>query len=967
MQAGKVTMEEQNRVNRMFQKVIKIIRTTVKSDVPDQFFSKSEELDILGKTVLGTLGLEESKTGQQTLSEIVFKGPTNVISGAKDIVLDQLHTRNVPALLMYKDGELWSLLKRVFSWLRKERQKNEFIVKQLLNSITLQLKTLQNGSASTNDADEEDIGDVIVSQLLNIGFVEMLCSLISRNISAQPAISCLCYLLQFSGAQKQMLQVCMSNEEPIFEWVWDQINTAVSGYIQFNMARNVMLSAARPIIDIDTATPHMRLAVQFIGRLSNKTSKIQDYLRNQHNKIVSHNFLSVLLTLLRTIPKHDLIEASSNCQIRMKQHNKMIVDTLVALGDMLSTNTTAKEYAIEMGIIESTDRLLVDISSLDSSGDENPGDENPGDENPGEENNIKPGLSTVSVEDVLRIRINCYDVLVTLLEYDQKLLDVGEKISDVMSVNDLKLSVVNQLKILNQKSSPELRELSSMAAFKGYNVLKKIEGMEGFSAKDKSVPDIDKTIAEDVTIKSVEVMWRNSLEKLYFPIQNGHEDLIRRKVKDQMLWGLSRKTLTDKNVDFLGWSEEIIKDMKNMYNLKQIPIVKELVGLEFLWDWLVLLLAIVIQLWLLVDLEDFGMRTSGDKTCGEGSLTNMIEIKNFPADNNSTNVCVSKVFSKAHDILGAVHLASTILLAATYATTNWHRFDHPTFNWRAFIWGQSSEQANAHKNTKHRMKIDITSFYNVWLLIMISCSALGILFHGQLYCVHLMHIVAMFDLLTRVIRGATANRDQLLVIIPFAVFIIYIYSMIYFTFARSMFDNDKMEYCNTLAQCFSTAIRYSMRNSNGGHNYSWTDKKAFTDMWIRIAIDVSFWLIYSIIGIKVVTALVIDGFTSQKKLRKTSLEDMSGVCSICGLTKDEVSGKGIDWDTHKQEHNLWSYVNLFYYLKNNKRSSKLSAIEDEVLEKFERGEISFLPRKTSLSWKRVIKEREDMREKERIF
>ena len=42
-------------------------------------------------------------------------------------------------------------------------------------------------------------------------------------------------------------------------------------------------------------------------------------------------------------------------------------------------------------------------------------------------------------------------------------------------------------------------------------------------------------------------------------------------------------------------------------------------------------------------------------------------------------------------------------------------------------------------------------------------SSLSFSFHGQLYCVHLMHIVAMFDLLTRVIRGATANRDQLLV------------------------------------------------------------------------------------------------------------------------------------------------------------------------------------------------------------
>ena len=37
-----------------------------------------------------------------------------------------------------------------FSWLRKDRQKNEFIVKQLLNSITLQLEHLHTSSASTN-------------------------------------------------------------------------------------------------------------------------------------------------------------------------------------------------------------------------------------------------------------------------------------------------------------------------------------------------------------------------------------------------------------------------------------------------------------------------------------------------------------------------------------------------------------------------------------------------------------------------------------------------------------------------------------------------------------------------------------------------------------------------------------------------------------------------------------------------
>ncbi|KAL5265499.1 hypothetical protein ACHWQZ_G006275 [Mnemiopsis leidyi] len=766
-----LTMEEQNRVNTMFQQVVKIIRKAVKSDVPDRFFTKSDELEILGKTILGVLGVEDSPQDQQTLVEVVYSAPTNAVYGAKDLVLDTIQASKSSSLLTYQDDELWRLVERICTWLRGERVLNVFIVKQLLNSITLQLEKLRA---------IQDVGQEVVYRLLNAGFVETLCSLISRNSAAQPALTCLSCLLQFHGAQKQMLQVCKSNEEPIFEWVWDQIDTAVSGYIQFNMARNVMLSAARPIIDIDTATPHMRLSVQFLGRLSNKTSKLQDYLRSQDNKVVSHNFLTALLNLLKTIPEHDLIGASSNCKKRMRQHNKMIVDTLTSLVDMLSTNTRAKEYAIEMGIIESIDRLLQDIQTLETS-------------NSGSTEYHKTGLVSVTVEEILRIRINCYDVLITLLEYDQNLLDVGEKI------------------------------------------------------------------------------------------------------------------------------------------------------------------------WLLVDLRDYGMSDNMEK-CGEGNLTSMVEIPNFPGGTENKSVCISRIFSSAHDILGGIHLLSTILLAATYAITNFHRFDHPSFNWRAFIFGKSSEQAYAHKPTISRMKISYTSFYNFWLLVMIVCSALGIQYNGQLYCVHLMHIVAMFDLLTRVIKGATANRDQLLVIIPFAVFIIYIYSMIFFTFTREMFLNSNMEYCDSLAECFSTAIRYSMRNSNGGHNYSWTNRRTFTDMWIRIAMDASFWLFYSIIGLKVVTALVLDGFTSQKKLRETSLEDMSSVCTVCGITKDEFAGKGIDWDTHiKQEHNLWSYISLFYYLTTNKR--KLSAIEDEVLQKFRNKDITFLPRKTSLSWRSAVKQREEMRKK----
>lgn len=45
-----------------------------------------------------------------------------------------------------------------------------------------------------------------------------------------------------------------------------------------------------------------------------------------------------------------------------------------------------------------------------------------------------------------------------------------------------------------------------MAAFKGYNVLKKISMLEGFSVKQKSAVQIDKTIEEDVKVLDFSIL-----------------------------------------------------------------------------------------------------------------------------------------------------------------------------------------------------------------------------------------------------------------------------------------------------------------------------------------------------------------------------------------------------------------------------------------------------------------------------
>ena len=56
---------------------------------------------------------------------------------------------------------------------------------------------------------------------------------------------------------------------------------------------------------------------------------------------------------------------------------------------------------------------------------------------------------------------------------------------------------------------------------------------------------------------------------------------------------------------------------------------------------------------------------------------------------------------------------------------------------------------------------------------------------------------------------------------------------------------------------------------------------------------------------------------------------MTTLCTICGLSKDELVSNGISWSTHvDKEHNLWNYVTFFYYLQEH--DGRFSAVENEV-------------------------------------
>ena len=54
---------------------------------------------------------------------------------------------------------------------------------------------------------------------------------------------------------------------------------------------------------------------------------------------------------------------------------------------------------------------------------------------------------------------------------------------------------------------------------------------------------------------------------------------------------------------------------------------------------------------------------------------------------------------------------------------------------------------------------------------------------------------------------------------PFAMFVTFLYALIYNYVARETFDASQMEYCNTISQCLVTVLHKSLQPAGGGHNY----------------------------------------------------------------------------------------------------------------------------------------------------
>ena len=126
----------------------------------------------------------------------------------------------------------------------------------------------------------------------------------------------------------------------------------------------------------------------------------------------------------------------------------------------------------------------------------------------------------------------------------------------------------------------------------------------------------------------------------------------------------------------------------------------------------------------------------------------------------------------------------------------------------------------------------------------------------------------------------------------------------------------------------------------------WDEKENWYEKYIY---EFTYFLLVIVVMLNVVLAIIVSTFAQLRDQKKAIMEDMKGVCFICGLTRETLDRDGNGFETHiKHDHYLWHYVQFVVHLR-EKDPTEYTGVESCVAELLERSDIGWMPLNVALS------------------
>lgn len=244
---------------------------------------------------------------------------------------------------------------------------------------------------------------------------------------------------------------------------------------------------------------------------------------------------------------------------------------------------------------------------------------------------------------------------------------------------------------------------------------------------------------------------------------------------------------------------------------------------------------------------------------------------------------------------------------------------------------------------------NLVSFETCYYFLLTIMSALGSVYYGYFFSIHLLHVVTFSEMLKGIITAVTQNGRSLIGVALLASIFLYIYALIGFAFFRSSFNPDDELYCRTLYECTVTLIRYGVIGDINEKLTRHRLENNFLNFTYLTIYHVIFFIVFTTIGLNIAFGIIVDTFSELRDLKWRAEKDMHEVCFICNRNSYEFEHHGKGFNHHvKNEHNLWTYIHYFIHLKETKMN-EYTALDLYVFKMLQKKNFDFFPMNKALA------------------
>ena len=226
--------------------------------------------------------------------------------------------------------------------------------------------------------------------------------------------------------------------------------------------------------------------------------------------------------------------------------------------------------------------------------------------------------------------------------------------------------------------------------------------------------------------------------------------------------------------------------------------------------------------------------------------------------------------------------------------------------------------------------------FRYFIFYIIVC-VLGLFGPNLVFSLHLLDFMVRYKNLRNIVRAVTLNGKQLLLTSLLGVIFIFGYAIFGFWFLDDMYVNgDNERTCSSMLQCFIVTLDDGFRKWAGIGEVT-ADPSYESHTRLRF-ITKAFWELsnYIIVGnifLSLILAVIIETFSTLRRMKKEQEHDMHNKCYICGIERWKLDKNGKGFIKHiSNEHNLWDYIYYLYMLE-KKDPLEYNGIETYVVKK----------------------------------